>query len=251
VDDLDPLLLPPVDPDAKIDPDDAATSDPSPPLPSMPCSWWIRMTLDPPDTPVSAEDVRICLCLVLARLKDCQGAAVDRQPSQDAILASLLPQEGGDSARDTSSDTACSVQMFDAFTAKIWNENLAFPSTIGALHERIESLAPNAWSTFTALWQQSCGIEPPAKRETGEAIRRFRSDAPAEPYGKPDQALPPLPADAPLLEEGLHRELPSMPEQAAAFLLHVPRDPPAWRYCESPDERSQREQLENEGCWSG
>ena len=67
----------------------------------------------------------------------------------------------------------------------------------------------------------------------------------------PAQALPPLPATAPLLEEGLHRQLPSMPPQVAAFLLHVPRDPPAWRYHESPDERLQREMLQSEGAWTG
>jgi hypothetical protein len=54
-----------------------------------------------------------------------------------------------------------------------------------------------------------------------------------------------------LLEKGLHRELPSMPPQVAAFLLHVPRDPPPWRYQESEVERAQREMLESEGAWTG
>jgi hypothetical protein len=47
------------------------------------------------------------------------------------------------------------------------------------------------------------------------------------------------------------RELSSMPERVAAFLLHVPRDPPVWRYQESAGERAEREFLQGEGCWTG
>jgi hypothetical protein len=60
--------------------------------------------------------------------------------------------------------------------------------------------------------------------------------------------LPPTPYE---IEKGLHRELPSMPPQVAAFLLHVPREPPPWRYQESEVERAQREMLESEGAWTG
>jgi hypothetical protein len=59
-----------------------------------------------------------------------------------------------------------------------------------------------------------------------------------------------MPATAPLLEEGLHRELPGMPPRVAAFLLHVPRDLP-WRHQESEAERGHRELLESQGCWTG
>jgi hypothetical protein len=49
----------------------------------------------------------------------------------------------------------------------------------------------------------------------------------------------------------LHRALPEMPPQVAAFLLHVPRDPPAWRHQESEGERAERQALENLGAWTG
>ena len=49
------------DPDNDIDPDDLTTtvmrqSDDLSPPEMPPCTWWIRMTLDPPDTPVSVEN---------------------------------------------------------------------------------------------------------------------------------------------------------------------------------------------------
>jgi hypothetical protein len=53
------------------------------------------------------------------------------------------------------------------------------------------------------------------------------------------------------MEEGLHRALNEMPEQVAAFLLHVPQDPPSWRFKESESERAERELLEREGAWTG
>ena len=55
-----PPLLIADDPNDSPDPDDACPP-PSQPLPAMPCSWWIRMTLDPPDTPVSLK-MRGCVC---------------------------------------------------------------------------------------------------------------------------------------------------------------------------------------------
>jgi hypothetical protein len=234
--DAAPSLLTPGD-----DPDDRArtvmrqSNDVDAP-PPMPCSWWVHVVLSNPDDLVSDEDARLCLALVRARLRATDG----RQASQDAVLALIEAGQGGDSGQP---DARALLTL--------WNENLAFPETIGELHSAIESLAPNAWSTFTALWQQSCGIEPPAKRETGEAIGRCASDAPAEPDGKPDQALPPLPADAPVLEPGLHRELPGMPARVQAFLLHTPKNPPAWRHVESESERGEREFLQDQSCWTG
>jgi hypothetical protein len=67
----------------------------------------------------------------------------------------------------------------------------------------------------------------------------------------PDQALPPLPSNAPLLERGLHAALPEMPLRVVAFLLHAPRPEPPWRYQESLDEKAHREMLESEGGWTG
>jgi hypothetical protein len=125
------------------------------------------------------------------------------------------------------------------------------PVKVEQLHETVEALygAPG-WTALVECWQEEAGIAPePAKKEKRQQ-KPDRTPIPAaEPPGK--AATPPLPANAPLLEEGLHRALPAMPPQVAAFLLHVPRDPSPWRYCESLDERSQREQLENEGCWTG
>ena len=219
------------DPDDIDDPDDRTEVIAS--LPEMPpASWWIHMTLDPPDTAVSPEDVRLVFWYIRCRLTGQEAATAALRPSGDAPVAFLPLPEGGDSGQDTASDAIAQAGPI---------------TTVGQLHEAIEVLGPGAWSTFTALWQQSCGIEQPEHKQKPDC-----APCPAaEPHGKPDTSLPPLPANAPLLEEGLHRELSSMPERVAAFLLHVPRDPPVWRYHESPDERSQREQLENEGCWTG
>jgi hypothetical protein len=73
----------------------------------------------------------------------------------------------------------------------------------------------------------------------------------AEPHDKPDTSLPPLPVNAPLLEKGLHQAISGMPERVAAFLLHTPKDPPAWRYQESETEHTERDLLEREGAWTG
>jgi hypothetical protein len=61
----------------------------------------------------------------------------------------------------------------------------------------------------------------------------------------------PLPPSAYPMEEGLHREVPSMPERVSSSLLHVPRDPPVWRYQESAGERAERQALEDLDAWTG
>jgi hypothetical protein len=66
--------------------------------------------------------------------------------------------------------------------------------------------------------------------------------------GELGSKLPPTPYE---IEKGLHQALPLMPPQVAAFLLHVPRNPPAWRYQESEGERAERQALENLGAWTG
>ena len=242
VDDLDPLLLPPVDPDANIDPDDAATSDPSPPLPPMPpCSWWIRMTLDPPDTPVSVEDARLCVSLVSAHL--CQA-------SQEALSARLMARQGGNSGGNGSHD------------GRRDSDSLAFPSTVGQLHEVIENLGPTAWRKFTRLWEIACEIPaPPENRPLG---RRFRpgvalvnkTTTAASPVTTPSldalRSMPPPPRpDAAELEPGLRAALPSMPTQVAGWLRHQPRDPPPWVHRESAGEKAEREFLQDQGRWPG
>jgi hypothetical protein len=60
-----------------------------------------------------------------------------------------------------------------------------------------------------------------------------------------------LPADAPLLEEGLYNALYAMPERVQAFMLYQSKPPPTWRYVESEGERAERQALENLGAWTG
>ena len=247
------IVVPGDDPNNDIDPDDRGNvdfGDGLSPLPTMPCSWWVRVVLGNPEDVVSVEDAGLCLALVTARLK----ATVGRQASQDAATACLGPREGGDCGQGVANalSRGPEEEIAAASTTNLWNENLAFPETVGALHEQIEELFGSpGWTAFTALWQKACSIEPPPKRETREAIRRCASDAPAELASKPDQVLPPLPADAPVLEEGLHRELEAMPVKVQAFFLHSPKEPAPWVYRESEVERSEREFLESQGGWTG
>jgi hypothetical protein len=53
-----------------------------------------------------------------------------------------------------------------------------------------------------------------------------------------------MPVSLRSVASGLHRALPAMPPRVAAFLLHVPRDPPAWFYRESEAERTEGQALE-------
>ena len=53
------------------------------------------------------------------------------------------------------------------------------------------------------------------------------------------------------LDPGLVKAIREAPPEVAAFLLHVPKDPPAWRYAESEGERAQREFFEAQGGWIG
>jgi hypothetical protein len=72
-------------------------------------------------------------------------------------------------------------------------------------------VARAGWAALMSLWQEAAGIQQPK--------RQSKPGAPvpaAEPHGKPDQALPPLPPTPYEIEEGLHRELPSMPDRVAA-----------------------------------
>jgi hypothetical protein len=238
--DAAPLLLPPgEDPDANIDPDDRGLRQNCGSLfhapPEMPASWWIRMTLDPPDTVVTPEDVHLVFWHIRHRLAGQEATTGAFPPPADVQGARFSLPEGRDSGQEVSGDTA--GDLIDSGT------------TVGQLHEAIEALGPGAWTTFVELWQEACGIQVPAKNEKSKP-----TGAPcpaADLPGKPDTPLLPLPANAPLLEEGLHKSLNEMPPRVVGFLLHQSKPPPVWRYCESLDERSQREQLEAEGCWTG
>jgi hypothetical protein len=244
--------------------DDVTSSDsitPPPPLPTMPCSWWIRITLDPPDTPVSVEDAETCLSLVRARLKATDG----RQAQQDAATACLGPREGGDCGQGVANalPRGPEEEIAAASTANLWNEKLDFPATVGQLHEAIEALGPNAWSVFVCCWQTACGIPaPPENRPLG---RRFQPSTPlheassqADPASPVDHSLEALCAispsprpDAAQLEPGLLWALPGMPDRVAGFLRHQPRDPAPWVYRESAHEKAERQALEDIGGWVG
>ncbi len=128
----------------------------------------------------------------------------------------------------------------EATTGNLWNEKLDFISTIGELHQAVvEAFGTDGWIEFTRLYHESIGIWP----------RRKQSPV-AEPVDTPTSPLPPLPAQAYPLEDGLHRALLEMLPKVAAFLLHMPRGLP-WRYLESEGERAHRKLLESEGCWTG
>jgi hypothetical protein len=121
-------------------------------------------------------------------------------------------------------------------------------TTVGELHESLtQHFGPAGWAALVSLWQEVAGIQQPRRQPKLD----FTPIPAAEPDGKVDTPLPLLPGNTPFLEEGLHRALPGMPPQVAAFLLHVPRDPPAWRYQESEGERAERQALENLGAWTG
>jgi hypothetical protein len=229
------------DPNNDIDPDDRAPAvipqfgdvDAPPP---MPANWWVHVTLDPPDSRVSSEDVRLVFWYIQHRLA-----------GQEATTGAAAPPPDGKLARLSLPESQNSGQPDARALLPLWNENLAFPETVGQLHEAIENLGPDAWSVFVGLWQTACEIQEPAKHEKHKRIPACAPILAAEP----DTPLPPLPADAPVLEEGLHRELEGMPVKVQAFFLHSPKDPPAWRIAESEGERAERQALENLGAWTG
>jgi hypothetical protein len=242
------------DPNDDIDPDDRSRADAVPSIPEMPpAAWWIRMTLDPPDSRVSSEDVRLVFWHIRRRLARQEATTGALQPPTDVRLARLPASEcqGGqgrssDAARDAGDPGDC-AQMVEADAPRMENENLAFPETVGQLHEAIENLGPGAWLTFVSLWQEAAGIQQPKRQPKTDCAL-----TPAvAPEGQADTSLPPLPSSAYPMEEGLHRALNEMPPQVAAFLLHVPKDPPVWRYQESEGERVERQALENLGAWTG
>jgi hypothetical protein len=121
-----------------------------------------------------------------------------------------------------------------------------FISTVGQLHEAVQSLGPLAWFEFQRAYHEAAGLKPKRKQKLV-----FAPGPAAEPHNKPDTPSPPLFTTAYPLDEGLRRALLEMPEQVAAFLLHAPQDPPEWRHRESPDEKALRERLESGGCWTG
>jgi hypothetical protein len=111
------------------------------------------------------------------------------------------------------------------------------------LHEAVlETFQPDGWHVFTRLFHEAAGLKP---KPGGALILALDAD------GQADAPLPPWPPTPYEIEKGLHRALSEMPPQVAAFLLHVPRDPPAWRYQESEGERAERQALENLGAWTG
>jgi hypothetical protein len=233
------------DPNDDIDPDDSTESGAAAgyaiaPPPPMPAEWWVHVVLGNPDDLVSSEDVRLVFWHIRHRLAGQEAATGAFAPSADGLLARLSLPECQNSGRP---DMRALLPL--------WNENPAFPETVGQLHEAVESLGPAGWTAFTACWCEACGIEAPKKEEKRKQKPGCVPCPTAEPDGNPAAPLLPLPADAPNLEPGLHAALPTMNPRAVAFLLHTPRDPQPWFYRESLNERAQREQLEAEGCWTG
>jgi hypothetical protein len=245
------------DPDDIDDPDDHAESGVTAgyaiaPPPSMPCSWWISMTHGSPNTIVTPEDVRLVFWHIRYRL-----AAPETTTTAFPALQDAAP------AREASSEAQDSGQPGSPAGLPLWNENLDFPATVGALHERIEELfGPPGWTALVMLWHEACGIEAPPKREKHEDRRFWPAATPiddttaASPSVPPSiEALramsPPPRPDAAIIEPGLLKALPEMPSKVAGFLCHQPRDPPPWVYQESAGERAEREMLEREGAWPG
>jgi hypothetical protein len=121
-------------------------------------------------------------------------------------------------------------------------------ATVGELQESIaRHFGPAGWTALVSLWQEAVGIQPPKRQPKPDCAPIIA----VEPDRKAETPLPPLPSSAYPMEEGLHRALNEMPEQVAAFLLHVPRDPLTWPYVESAGERAEREFLESQGGWTG
>jgi len=46
----------------------------------------------------------------------------------------------------------------------------------------------------------------------------------------------------------LETTLVQMPRPVQRFMLHLPRDPPLWRYREKASEREQREFMQDQGA---
>jgi hypothetical protein len=126
--------------------------------------------------------------------------------------------------------------------------------TLEGLHEAICERYGNAgWRAFTACWQEAAGIKQPQRKDT-RSPADITDRIPARPKDHgvlSAEPLVPLPPTAFQMETGLHQALPEMPERVAAFLLHVPRDPPAWRYQETAGEQAYREFMTEQGAWCG
>jgi hypothetical protein len=198
----------PGDPNNDIDPDDnLSASDAIPPPPEMPTAWWTHMVLDPDDTPLSPEDCKLVfefvgrrmwhghICPVICGNNDGNDSPVLAEPPSQGCPSLHSQSEGTARLSSSEGDSGAPIlpghSMSDGVTAgdaepgKIWNEKVDFPATIGALHEAIESIGPNAWSVFVGLWHSACGIEPPTKpsiditnrtlaRESAEGLLRSR-----------------------------------------------------------------------------
>jgi hypothetical protein len=134
----------------------------------------------------------------------------------------------------------------EAPTGRLWNEKLDFISTLGELREAVQSLGELAWFEFQRAYHEAAGLKP--KRQPKPDFAPIPA---AEPHSKPDTTLPPLPDRTPPLDPGLHATLPTMNPRAVGFLLHTPKERPAWSYVESDSERAEREFLQDQGCWPG
>jgi hypothetical protein len=232
----EPAPPPPIadDPNDSPDPDDSARNpDAEIPPPEMPAEWWTRMALDPDQTPVTATDVQTVFEFISRRLRAPSATTGAIPPLADATPVCVLPSQGG--GRQTQSNATADVEF-------------ASVTTVGELHESVaQHFGPAGWTALVSFWQQAVGIQQPGRQPKPGCAPIIA----VETDRKADTPLPPLPSSAFQMEEGLRRALPEMPGRVAAFLLHTPRDPPAWRYQESAEERAERQALENLGAWTG
>ena len=209
--------------------------------------------LGDPDAPVEPEDVETCLRLVRAHLEAADGRSVVQEATRNAFPAlpyaippRLISSEGQDSGQggsiDATRDSGDSAKMVDDGAPKMENENLAFPATVGQLHEVIESIGPNAWPVFIGLWHQACGVEPPVKEG------KCKSTRPSPDLLNTGSNR--FTRTVHLLEESKVETLRKLPPRVRAFWLREEPVPPAWRQ-ETAGQYEQRAQSEVEGAWAG
>jgi hypothetical protein len=209
------------DPDDCIDPDDSLSKLEviTLPPPAQSEAWWIALVLGRESDAVAPQDASLALAHVAYRL---EYARADR------------------------------------------GNPITESTTVGLLYEAIEEMfGPAAWTALVECWHTAAGIVQPERksiRSDTDILNRipdrtnpaaisaqstiFKSTA----FDTEQPPLPPTPYD---LDPGLAHAIGTAPWKVAAFLLHVPRDPPAWRYQETEAERAHRELLEGEGSWTG
>jgi hypothetical protein len=212
------------DPNDVIDPDDLTGTEPIRcafllPPPAQSEAWWTAIVLGRENGAVSSQDTLLALTHVAYRLG--YARAVMGNPHHGLV-------------------------------------------TVGQLHATLEELyGVPGWTALVECWHTAAGIVQPERRTIRSdtdilnripdrtnpaAVSAQSTSFKSAAFDTEQPPLPPTPYD---LDPGLAHAISTAPRKVAAFLLHGPRDPPAWRQKESESERSQREQLERLGGWPG